>query len=216
MVARLAKHQWDVRETVGREDGKTSEPRRVAGCNARSSGCERELFVHELEWTARQLLGYEVGVRRSRAEPRLELAGFMPYRLSVAANAVSQAVARAYEKKYRLSTQEWRLLAVLAFGGELTQQELVGLTKMDKVTVSRAARSLEERCFVRRSKDEADARSLRLTLTATGRKTYDAIVPAALETQREILSVLEPGERSALKALLERVEAAAALVRRDG
>lgn len=140
----------------------------------------------------------------------------MPYRLSVAANAVSQAVARAYEKKYRLSTQEWRLLAVLAFGGELTQQELVGLTKMDKVTVSRAARSLEERRFVRRSKDEADARSLRLTLTATGRKTYDAIVPAALETQREILSVLEPGERSALKALLERVEAAAALVRRDG
>lgn len=140
----------------------------------------------------------------------------MPYRLSVAANAVSQAVARAYEKKYRLSTQEWRLLAVLAFGGELTQQELVGLTKMDKVTVSRAARSLEERRFVRRSKDEADARSLRLTLTATGRKTYDAIVPAALETQREILSVLEPRERSALKALLERVEAAADLVRRDG
>jgi DNA-binding MarR family transcriptional regulator len=137
----------------------------------------------------------------------------MPYRLSVATNAVSQAVARAYEKKYRLSTQEWRLMAVLAFGGALTQQDLVRLTKMDKVTVSRAARALEERRFVRRSKDEIDARSLRLTLTTAGRKTYDAIVPAALEAQREILSVLDAEERSTLKALLERVETAAARVR---
>ncbi|MFY0579701.1 MarR family transcriptional regulator [Cystobacter fuscus] len=82
----------------------------------------------------------------SRKRPSsLTLDEFLPYRLSVAANVVSQRIARVYAEQYGLSTQEWRLIAVLGEDGERTQLELVRRTRMEKVPVSRAARSLEEK-----------------------------------------------------------------------
>jgi len=136
----------------------------------------------------------------------LTLDEFLPYRLSVAANVVSQRIARVYAEQYGLSTQEWRLIAVLGEDGERTQLDLVKRTRMEKVPVSRAARSLEERGLIRRATSESDARSRRLSLTAAGRRIYERVTPAALEAEAEVLSELEPGERAVLRSLLERVE----------
>lgn len=140
---------------------------------------------------------------------KLLLEDFLPYRLSLASNAVSQAIGRAYEADYELSMQEWRIVAVLAEGGELTQQEIVGRTKMDKVTVSRAARALEQRGILRRKPSSEDARSLRLSLTAEGRRIYVQVVPAAIDLEREVLKDFTARERADLEALLRRVEEAA-------
>lgn len=140
---------------------------------------------------------------------KLLLDRFLPYRLSVASNAVSQVIARAYESSHGLSMQEWRVIAVLGEAERLTQQGIVAKTKMDKVTVSRAARSLEDRGFVRRQANEDDARSLWLSLTAEGRKIYVKVVPAALELEREVFRGLSAKEVADLAALLLRVEEAA-------
>jgi len=136
----------------------------------------------------------------------LTLDEFLPYRLSVAANVVSQRIARVYAEQYGLSTQEWRLIAVLGEDGDRTQLELVKRTRMEKVPVSRAARSLEERGLVRRTTSESDARSRRLSLTAAGRRIYEHVAPAALKAETEVLADLEPSERAVLRSLLERVE----------
>ena len=65
---------------------------------------------------------------QSRPEPAdaasLQLDAYLPYRLSVASNAVSRLIARAYEGRFGLSVPEWRLLAVLAEGEGLTQNAL--------------------------------------------------------------------------------------------
>jgi DNA-binding MarR family transcriptional regulator len=143
------------------------------------------------------------------AKTKLLLDEFLPYRLSVASNAVSQAIAHAYERAHGLSMQEWRVIAVVAEGGDLTQRDIVERTKMDKVTVSRAARSLEERELIRRAQNADDARSLRLSLTAAGRKVYVDVVPAALELEREVFRDLSARDLSALRDLLRRVELAA-------
>ena len=50
----------------------------------------------------------------SGADQRLRLRDYLPYRLSVAANAVSQLIARAYKEQFGLTVPQWRLLAVLA------------------------------------------------------------------------------------------------------
>ena len=68
----------------------------------------------------------------------LRLDGYLPYRLSVASNAVSRLIARAYEDRFGLTIPQWRLIAVLAEDGPLTQQAIGSRTVMDKVTVSRA------------------------------------------------------------------------------
>jgi DNA-binding MarR family transcriptional regulator len=143
------------------------------------------------------------------ARSQLKLEEFLPYRLSLASNAVSQVIARAYEEHFGLKVHEWRVITVLAENGELTQQEIVGRTKMDKVTVSRAAQVLERRRLLRRVTNTEDGRSLRLSLTAEGQKLYDRVVPTVLELEAEVLKGLGEREIAELKDVLRRLEAAA-------
>src|ERR1700736_3562882 len=99
-------------------------------------------------------------------ESALRLDAYLPYRLSVASNAVSGLIARAYQDRFGLTIPQWRLIYVLAEGGGQTQLQLVARTVMDRVTVSRAAQGLLNRCLVARWDHEADGRSHVLTLTA--------------------------------------------------
>jgi DNA-binding MarR family transcriptional regulator len=140
---------------------------------------------------------------------QLELEDFLPYRLSIASNAVSQLIARTYEDTFALKMPEWRLIAVLADEKQLSQQELVLRTKMDKVTVSRAAQVLERRNLIKRIPNPEDGRALRLSLTAEGRKIHAKVGPAALELEAQMLSELSHKEVTQLKGLLRRIEKAA-------
>ena len=139
----------------------------------------------------------------------LRLNDYLPYRLSVAANAVSRLIARSYERQFGLTIPQWRLLAVLADEGPLTQQALCGRTIMDKVTVMRAARGLLRRRLIRRLPNAQDGRSHRLVLTAGGRTLYQRIVPLALAYQAQVLSGIGRREITRLQRLLRRVERAA-------
>jgi DNA-binding MarR family transcriptional regulator len=139
----------------------------------------------------------------------LRLQDYLPYRLSVAANAVSRLIARAYETRFGLRIPEWRLLAVLADEGPLTQQELCGRTVMDKVTVMRAARSLVRRRLLRRLPNRADGRSHRLMLTAAGERVYQDIVPLALEHESQLLHHIGRQETEQLHRWLRQLEGSA-------
>lgn len=139
----------------------------------------------------------------------LDLDEFLPYRMSVATNAVSQVIATAYEQRFGLKAPEWRVVAVLAQEGELTQQGLVRRTNMDKVSVSRAAQGLAERGLVARTPDARDARSLRLTLTEEGRSLHRKLAPAALKLEARLLAEFDAGEVDGLKAMLRRLQNAA-------
>ena len=98
----------------------------------------------------------------------LKLDQFLPYRLSIASNAVSDAIATAYRTLFGLRIPEWRLGAVRAEDGALSQQALCGRTRMDKVTVSRAAIALVDRGRGGRLSIPVDQRSHLLTLTTEG------------------------------------------------
>ena len=146
---------------------------------------------------------------RSSARRALRLQDYLPYRLSVAANAVSRLLARAYQRQFGLKIPQWRLMAVLADEGPLTQQALCGRTLMDKVTVMRAAQGLVRRGFVRRLPNRADGRSHRLALTRSGERIYRDIVPLALEHEARLLHGLQKVDIARLDRLLRRLEATA-------
>ncbi|HEY4974057.1 MAG TPA: MarR family winged helix-turn-helix transcriptional regulator [Steroidobacteraceae bacterium] len=141
--------------------------------------------------------------------PKLRLQDYLPYRLSVASNAVSRLIAQAYERRFGLKNAQWRLLAVLADEGPLTQQALCGRTIMDKVTVMRAAHGLQRRRLVKRLPNVEDGRSHRLMLTAAGARLYQRIVPLALAYQAQLLSGIASADIARLEQLLRRVERAA-------
>jgi DNA-binding MarR family transcriptional regulator len=137
---------------------------------------------------------------------RLRLDTFLPFRLSVASNAVSKAIARAYEARFGLRVAEWRLIAVLAEAGGLTQQAIVERTVMDKVTVSRAALALVERRLAKRDPNPRDARSHLLTLTEAGEALHGEVAPLALSMEADLLHGLSKAEVADLDRLLNRLQ----------
>jgi DNA-binding MarR family transcriptional regulator len=138
---------------------------------------------------------------------KLVLDDFLPYRLSVASNLVSDVIASAYESLFGLRIPEWRLVAVMAENPEgMTQQQIGVITWMDKVTVSRAAISLFDRGLVTRRPNGADRRSHHLVLTRAGRDLYDAVVPKALEFERRIFGQFSDKERDGFEAMLRKLE----------
>jgi DNA-binding MarR family transcriptional regulator len=148
--------------------------------------------------------------RKSRA---LRLQHYLPYRLSVAANAVSRVIQLAYEEKFGITIPQWRLIAVLADEGALTQQELCGRTIMDKVTVTRAAQGLLRRRLVKRLPNSADGRSHRLMLTKGGESLYAEVAPLALEYETKLLADLKPEDIAKLEQHLRLLERAASELR---
>lgn len=150
------------------------------------------------------------------AQPkRLRLDDYLPYRLSVAANAVSQLIARAYVDRFGLSVPQWRLMAVLGEDSPLTQQALCRRTVMDKVTVMRAARALVQRRLVKRQPNAEDGRSHRLSLTAAGERMYSQVAPLALEYELLLLRGFGPGQVRALEQWLRHLQQSAAALTRE-
>ncbi|HVZ70161.1 MAG TPA: MarR family winged helix-turn-helix transcriptional regulator [Rhizomicrobium sp.] len=139
-------------------------------------------------------------------KPRLNLDTFLPYRLSVLSNRVSDAIARQYSERFDLSIPEWRIIAVLGQSPNLSAREVAGRTAMDKVQVSRAVTSLVSSRRVTRTEDAEDARISRLTLTAKGRAIYEEVAPLALRLESLLLSSLSPQERTVLQSLIYKLD----------
>ena len=146
----------------------------------------------------------------SVAKDQLRLGAFVPYRLSIASNMVSDVIATAYRKLFGLSVAEWRLVTVLAERGQATQAELAIATRMDKLTVSRAAIALVDRGLVERAGNPDDKRSNILTLSGGGRDLYAQVAPKALALETQLLAGFSGEERGLLVAMLGRLEEAAA------
>jgi DNA-binding MarR family transcriptional regulator len=115
----------------------------------------------------------------------LRLENFMPYRLSVLSNTVSTTVARAYDKRFKVSIPEWRVIAILGRFPGLSAVEVAERTMMDKVAVSRAVTKLIKKGRIDRQFADADKRRSILNLTDEGKKLHDEL--AQLNTIMEKL-----------------------------
>ncbi len=135
-------------------------------------------------------------------QKKLTLSAFLPYQLSITSNAVSDLIARAYRGKFALKVPEWRVMALLGETEVATQRQLVAATAMDKVTVNRACKALEERALVSRVPNTDDGRSHHLALTVAGRDLYEQIVPEALQLEAELETILGKGEAKMLEVML--------------
>lgn len=148
-----------------------------------------------------------------------QLAGFLPYQLSVASNAVSSLIAERYRKRFALKIPEWRVMAVLGdaekSGGTMTQRDLTAATVMDKVAVNRAVKVLEERGLIARVPNPGDGRSHLLELTGEGRAIHVEVMPLAQGIERELLGGLAPDEEAMLRRLLAGLRRRADQLARD-
>lgn len=138
---------------------------------------------------------------------RLDLEHFLPYRLSVLSNRISQDIARLYAERFELGITEWRVLAVLGRHANLSAREVAERTAMDKVAVSRAIASLLDAGRIERDTHVDDRRRAVLRLSPAGAAVYAEIAPLALAYEQRLLEPLDAEERHWLEHLLTRMEA---------
>jgi len=131
-----------------------------------------------------------------------DLEAFLPYRLSVLSNTVSEGIAATYRSQHGLSMTEWRVVAILGRFPGLTASDVTGRGAMQKVPVSRAVTRLAERGLVKREADSEDRRRQSLRLTARGVALFNDVVPAALAYERELRGALSEREAAQLDRLL--------------
>ncbi|AMX04115.1 MarR family transcriptional regulator [Microbulbifer thermotolerans] len=135
----------------------------------------------------------------------LHLEKFLPYRLSVLSNRVSNAIAQAYGARFDLTIPAWRVMAILGRYPGLSAAELVEQTAMDKVAISRAVSSLLKNDYITRSEDPADRRRQVLNLSELGWKVYERIVPLAQQYESDLISSLSVEEREQLDGIIEKL-----------
>lgn len=142
---------------------------------------------------------------RKEASPQLVLDRFTPYRIVALGHFMSGRLAEAYGDE-NISIAEWRVLAVVAQEEQIAARDVVAKTPMDKMTVSRAVASLEEKHLIIRTQSESDRRVNMMLLSDAGRKLFNRIAAAALDYEKRLLSALSPGEHTAFEAALAKIE----------
>lgn len=99
-----------------------------------------------------------------------------------------------------VSASEARALIELVAARGIAQGELAALLGLDKSTVSRLAAGLERKGWLRRGRDEANQRYVRLYLTPQGRDVATRVWRAWQSRQARILAALSADERAGLSA----------------
>jgi DNA-binding MarR family transcriptional regulator len=139
------------------------------------------------------------------AHAPLELEHFLPYRLSILSNTVSQSIATEYQDRFELSMTEWRVMTILARFPEISAREVVDRSAMDKVAVSRAVARLVNAGRVDRGIHDGDKRRSVLQLSEAGWAIHDEVAPLARAHERELLARLNEGEQAQLNGILDKL-----------
>jgi len=139
------------------------------------------------------------------AHAPLELEHFLPYRLSILSNTVSQSIATEYQDRFELSMTEWRVMTILARFPEISARQVVDKSAMDKVAVSRAVARLVTAGRVDRGIHDGDKRRSVLQLSEAGWAIHDEVAPLARAHERELLARLDEGEQAQLNSILDKL-----------
>lgn len=148
-----------------------------------------------------------VTVKRPNLGPMGKLEDFIPYKLSVVANRVSQSIGRLFETRFNIQIPEWRIIMALYAYNDLVFNEVVDQTSMDKARVSRAQRRLVDLGMIETFGDPEDGRKVILALTSTGIEMCEKILPEAAKREAWFLSALDDHEHQQLDIILDKLMA---------
>ncbi len=121
-----------------------------------------------------------------------DLAQFMPYRMSVAAEKLSAGLAKRYREEFGISVADWRVLVHVADAGTVSIREIHQRVHLEKSKASRAASRLEAAGYLSKETNETDRRLLALTLTEKGKTLMGKLLPLASAYQAQLDTVLAP------------------------
>lgn len=124
------------------------------------------------------------------------------YQVWVLTNLTAKPFTTTFGRHFHLTLNDWRIMLTVADHPGVTAQELSEYTGLDKMSVSRAVRSLESQGRLVRQSNEADRRMRHLFLTDAGWEAYTAIATGAQRREAELYEGLSAAELKQFHALL--------------
>lgn len=85
-----------------------------------------------------------------------------------------------------VTEQQWRVMRVLYEGGKLDATELADKASILAPSLTRMLRSLEERGFITKHKDDADGRRVLLQITSAGQAIVEDVMPESRKVYADI------------------------------
>lgn len=139
------------------------------------------------------------------AQSVVDLERYVPAYLTWIANKLSRGASQHYLDIFDVGIETWRCLVLLAIEGSISAQQVSKVIGMDKGSVSRCFKSMQERGLITTELDKTDGRLRIAVLTPEGRALHGQIMGMALERERAFLSVLDQGEVDLLLSMLRRL-----------
>ncbi len=104
-----------------------------------------------------------------------------------------------------LSAGQFPVLMLLAREQNIMQEDLVRHYRLDKGTIARAVKKLEDRGYIRRITDPGNRRAVRLFLTERGEDAVPRLHTINREWENLVSAGLSDEERTTLHRLMKRV-----------
>ena len=136
------------------------------------------------------------------------LAHYPPYQLVHAAEMLRDTFEQFYEQRYQLTVPQWRLMMVLGPHYPISQKELVEVSGMDKVRISREIRRLATKGIIFTQSSEQDKRISLVSLTEAGASLFNQLKNEAGNWQHTLTDYLPSGSREQIRQQLHTVSAA--------
>ncbi|NBA98036.1 MarR family winged helix-turn-helix transcriptional regulator [Pseudomonas sp. R5(2019)] len=148
-----------------------------------------------------------VGSKQSPSNHELQpdLRELVSFQLRQLSNLYSKNTASVYQRKFGLTMNEWRLIALINTAGALSLNRLASQAHFDKGLASRIVVRLQERGLVARQPDPSDARGVALSLTEAGKALVARVFPETACLNKQLQSCLTKAERDVLAQALQKM-----------
>ncbi len=137
--------------------------------------------------------------------PVVDLERYVPAYITWISNKLSGGASQAYLAAFDVGIETWRLLVLLAIDGPWSAQQMCKIIGMDKASVSRVLKRMQQRGWVTIDLSEQDGRLRLATITPAGRQMHNDILGLALVREAAFLSVLSADEQLKLTEFLKRL-----------
>lgn len=145
----------------------------------------------------------------------LQLEQYLPYRFNQLADQISSNLTAIFSSEFGVSLSEWRILALLGQQKTMISTDISQRTKMDKAKVSRAVHKLDKEGLLHRERDSKDHRVSHLSLTQSGIRVYNSIIPKALEWEGRLIETFSADEQALLHRLMDKLDSQMKLITLD-
>lgn len=136
---------------------------------------------------------------------RRGLAELTTYRLHLLNRIFDSGIATEYREALGLSLGEARAIAAVGHFGPLWIKDLGRHANLEKSKASRAVESLLRKSLFLCERDAADARAVRVSLTALGHQHYGVIIEIARRRHDALLAPLSSQEMAVFNGFLDRL-----------